>query len=64
MTDRAKYLRGILQTGLGVLILTPDALILRLVEADTSTLIFWRGVFQFMAISAYYLLLDRGKGFR
>lgn len=61
MTDRSRHLRGILQTLLGVLILTPDALILRLIEADTAVLIFWRGFFQFVAITLFYALFYRGR---
>ena len=59
MTDRAQHLRGLLQTLLGVLILTPDALILRLIEANTAVLIFWRGFFQFLAVALFYACVYR-----
>ena len=29
----------------GVLILTPDSLLIRLIDADPSAFMFWRGVF-------------------
>jgi len=37
--------RGVLITVIGVLILTPDALLVRLVEMDHWTLLFWRTLF-------------------
>ncbi len=38
------HLKGILITTLGVLILSPDALLIRLLHADTWTVVFWRGL--------------------
>ena len=37
-------LRGVLMAVVGVIILSPDSLILRLVQADHWTLMFWRGL--------------------
>ena len=38
------HTKGLLITGLGVLIMTPDGLLVRLVSADPWTLLFWRGL--------------------
>ncbi len=41
MTDRA---RGLAITALAMLVITPDVLMIRLIETDPWTLAFWRGV--------------------
>ena len=61
MSIRSQHLQGVLITFLGVLILTPDALILRLIEANTATLIFWRGLFQCFAITGFYMAVYRSR---
>lgn len=48
MSDRTK---GLLITLLGVLAITPDGLLLRLVSADEWTTLFWRGVLTTVAIT-------------
>ncbi|HRY25512.1 MAG: EamA family transporter [Geminicoccaceae bacterium] len=40
----SEHAKGLLIVATGVLILTPDALLLRLIEADPWTLLFWRGI--------------------
>lgn len=45
------HLKGILITTLGVIILSPDALLVRLVDANTWTLLFWRGLLFSLGIS-------------
>ena len=40
---RSPYLTGFLITLAGVLILSPDTLLIRLIEADHWTQLFWRG---------------------
>ena len=37
------HLKGVLITTAGVIIITPDALLLRIIEADVWTILFWRG---------------------
>jgi len=37
------YAKGLLVTATGVLVLTPDAVLLKLIEADPWTVLFWRG---------------------
>ncbi|MCY3769357.1 MAG: DMT family transporter [Gammaproteobacteria bacterium] len=37
--------KGLLITGLGVLVISPDGLLVRLISADVLTISFWRGLF-------------------
>lgn len=55
------HLRGILITAAGVIILSPDGLLVRLVAADSATILFWRGLFFGLAIFGFYFL-RRGLG--
>jgi drug/metabolite transporter (DMT)-like permease len=56
MNNQAK---GILITGIGVLALIPDSLIIRLVDEATMTVAFWRAGLSGLAITIF-LLLTRG----
>jgi drug/metabolite transporter (DMT)-like permease len=40
----SEYMKGIILTALGVLILSFDGLLIRLIDADAFTLLFWRGL--------------------
>ena len=55
MTNTTK---GIVITALGVLIMSPDGLLLRLITEDVLTITFWRGLFyscgMFIVLLAYY----------
>ncbi len=51
--NSTEHLRGILLTLAAVLVLSPDALLVRLISADTLTLIFWRGLLSALAILAF-----------
>ena len=53
--------RGVLLAALGVLLLTPDSLLIRLIQAETSTLLFWRGLFQCLAVFLLLSVRSRGK---
>lgn len=57
MSDRAK---GLLFSATGVLVITPDGLLTRLVETDPWTLIFWRGLLSGLGICLILLFLHRG----
>lgn len=52
MSAVSLHQRGLLMTVLGVLILTPDVLLMRLVEADQWTLLIFRSFFTVVAIFA------------
>ncbi len=55
------HLKGILITTLGVIILSPDALLIRLLNADTWTVVFWRGLVFSIGITLLMMLMYRGK---
>ena len=48
----SEYLKGLLLTVTGVLVITPDSLLIRLIEADSWTVIFWRNT-----LSGFVILL-------
>lgn len=59
------HLRGILLTLTAVLVLSPDALLVRLIDTDSLTLIFWRGTLSAAAILiALACLWGRNTGAR
>lgn len=51
--------KGLLITGIGVLALIPDSLIIRLVDEATMTVAFWRAALPGIAITAF-LIITRG----
>jgi len=53
------HLKGILITTLGVIILSPDALLIRLLNTDTWTAVFWRGIAFGIGIFILMLLMYR-----
>jgi len=50
------HLKGLLITITGILALCPDSLIVRLIEADQWTLLFWRGIFTGTGIALFSAL--------
>lgn len=58
MTFKSDHAKGLLITLLGVLILTPDTLLFRLINTDVWTITFWRGILMpaatFLFFIAYY----------
>jgi len=57
-SDHAK---GLFLAITGILILTPDALLIRLIETDQWSLLFWRGMFTFLTLALYITLTRRGN---
>ena len=53
------HLKGILLTTAGVIILSPDAILMRLLNADTWTVLFWRGITFSIGITLLMLLMYR-----
>jgi len=47
---------GTLLTVLGVLVLTPDGLLVRLLDTDAWTILFWRGIFFSIGILGFYFV--------
>ena len=58
------HLKGILITTLGVVILSPDATLMRLLNADTLTVLFWRGISLFVGISIIMMIMYRQDTFK
>lgn len=61
MADLSPHARGLLITTLGVLVLTPDSLLIRLVSADAWTLTFWRGVLYAIGMSVTAAIIFGGR---
>ena len=59
MTQETTRIKGFLMTLLGVLILSPDALLVRLVETDAWTLLFWRSLLSALAFAVLIPLAGR-----
>lgn len=59
--DRAAHARGFALTFLGVLVLTPDTLLMRLIDTDPWTLTFWRGVLMPSALMVAFFIARRGR---
>jgi len=53
------HLRGLLLAVAGVVALSPDGLLLRLIEADRWTLVFWRGLLMALALVVFLLVRHR-----
>lgn len=55
----SNHLKGILITTLGVIILSPDAILMRLLNAETFTVLFWRGVSLSIGITVLMFIMYR-----
>jgi len=53
------YAKGFLITILGVLVISPDTLLIRLIDADTFTQLFWRGILSGSAVLLGYWAFTR-----
>lgn len=53
--------KGLLLTTLGVLVLTPDSLLVRLAGLEPFSLLIWRGVLQALGILAILALMHQGR---
>src|SRR3546814_9741826 len=60
-TPLADHQKGLLLTTLGVLMLTPDSLLVRLIDAEPFGLLVWRGLLQALGIVAILALLHRSE---
>ena len=59
--DTHTHRRGFLLTLFGVLVLTPDTLVIRLIDIDPWTMSFWRGAMMAVSLYVAYSLVRRGK---
>lgn len=64
MVERTDHFRGVGLTLLGVIVVSPDALLVRLISADPWTLLFWRGLLTGVAMALYIAARDRGQAAR
>ncbi len=55
----SEHAKGLVLTTLGVLILTPDTLLIRLVDIDQWSMIFWRGVLMALGLAAGVVAKER-----
>jgi drug/metabolite transporter (DMT)-like permease len=60
----SQHLKGLLITLLGVFILSPDALLIRLANSDTWTILFWRGLLFAFGIILIILIIYRRATFQ
>ena len=58
------HLKGLLIAFFGVLMLTPDPVLVRLADADTFTILFWRGIFYALGVLAILFATYRKKTFK
>jgi len=59
--DSATHRRGFLLTLFGVLVLTPDTLLIRLINIDPWTMNFWRGSMMAVSLCITYFLVRRSE---
>jgi len=59
MSQLNSHQRGVLITVVGVLVLTPDALVVRLIETDHWTLLFWRSLFAAICLFALNASIEK-----
>ena len=64
MTDKRTYWIGVLLTGLGAVVLSPDALLFRLLESDLWTAAFWRLLLMGLTIMAALVVIRRQQAHR
>lgn len=61
MWRASDHAKGLAITGFGVLVLSPDALLLRLLSIDPWTTVFWRGLLTFVTLTAALAIIYRGR---
>lgn len=58
------HLKGLGLTGLGVLILSPDSLLIRLVHTDPITLLFWRSFLSALTLLLFFICWKKKQWFQ
>lgn len=59
MKKDSQYLKGILITFVGVLVLSSDALLIRMSSVPGFRAAFWRGLFTFLSVSIIFLITNK-----
>lgn len=57
----SNHLKGMLMAFFGVFILSPDAVLIRLADADSWSILLWRGIFYALGILIILLITHRSK---
>ncbi len=55
------HIKGLLITTFGVLVLTPDSLLVRLIGLDSWSMIFWRGLLLMLVLTSVLAIYYRGQ---
>ena len=55
------HVKGLLMSFIGVVILSPDSLLIRLADADSWTVLFWRGLLMAIGVTILLLFTYRSK---
>lgn len=63
ITSMTNHSKGVLITALGVLLIIPDSLLIRLIDADLMTVVFWRALFTCLTMFVWVLVTHRGATF-
>ncbi len=61
MTGMSQYVKGFLITLAGIIVLSPDALLIRMLATDDWTIVFYRGIMTAVTLAAF-LYWRRGRG--
>jgi len=64
MQQRPDHIQGLIFATLGALSLTPDGLLVRLVEAHDWTIVFWRGLIIACCLFLYQIIFRRRAGLK
>lgn len=64
MKNRPEHIQGLILATLGALVLTPDGLLVRLVEGDDFKIVFWRGLLIAIALFLVQLVQHKKKIFQ
>ena len=54
----SNHLKGLLIAFFGVLVLTPEGILVKLANSDSFTILFWRGIFFALSILIILFIFD------
>jgi len=57
----SNHRKGLLIVGLGVITISPDALLIRLLHMDSPSIVFWRGLLMSIGFLVLASVLYRGR---
>lgn len=63
-SEQGTYRHGLMLTIIGVLLMTPDALLIRLIDVDPWSLLIWRGGLTVVAMVVFLAVQQRGRPWR